>query len=134
MFVDEAFDPLLHNWRLPGRSADIHRIFAPVDVAARILDMPIHGLNALSRMRRADGAAYVEERSVANAKGIGVRIFALDDLHAFLKEHVSLKEYADAQGVAPKWMKVRLDAQSIDPISPKYELGRVWYRREDLTF
>ncbi|MFD1807948.1 hypothetical protein ACFSHQ_06590 [Gemmobacter lanyuensis] len=43
------------------------------DEAARILDMPIHGLNALSRMRRADGAAYVEERSVANAKGIGVR-------------------------------------------------------------
>lgn len=104
------------------------------DEAARILDMPIHGLNALSRMRRADGAAYVEERSVANAKGIGVRIFALDHLHAFLKEHISLKEYAEAQGVAPKWMKVRLDAQGIEPISPKYELGRVWYRREDLTF
>ncbi|MFD1807947.1 hypothetical protein ACFSHQ_06585 [Gemmobacter lanyuensis] len=56
----------------------------------------------------------------------------MDDLHAFLKEHISLKEYAEARGVAPKWMKVRLDAKEIVPISPKYELGRVWYRRADL--
>lgn len=103
------------------------------DEAARILGMPIPGLNALSRMRRPNGTAYVEERSIPNAKGIGIRVFSLDDLHAFLKEHISLKEYAEEQGVAPKWMKVRLDAKGIEPISPKYELGRVWYRREDLA-
>ena len=41
-------------------------------------------------------------------------------------------EIAEAEIFSPKVMKMKLDARGLIPVAPKFELGRVWYRREDL--
>ena len=54
------------------------------------------------------------------------------DLEQFCLQHVSLKEIANDAKSGSKAMKMRLDAEGIEPVAPKYGLGRIWYRRCDL--
>ncbi|WP_417269931.1 TniQ family protein [Celeribacter sp.] len=103
-----------------------------LDQGARIIDMPNHGLSALAKMRNADGAPYVVEHFVENSKGTTIRLFDVETLESFRLEHVSLKEIAEQQSCSSKVMKMKLDAHGVVPFAPKYELGRVWYRRRDL--
>ncbi|MBU0643282.1 MAG: TniQ family protein [Alphaproteobacteria bacterium] len=103
-----------------------------LDEGARIIGMPNHGLSALVKMRNADGAPYVVEYFVENSKGTTVRLFDVESLESFRLDHVSLKEIAEQQSFSTKVMKMKLDAHGVLPLAPKYELGRVWYRRKDL--
>ncbi|WP_299027989.1 TniQ family protein [uncultured Sulfitobacter sp.] len=103
-----------------------------IEEAVQLIGMPQQGLNNLLRMRNADGVPYITERLVNNAKGVSVRLFALDEIRAFRRDYVSLTEIAEAEECYPKIMKVKLDDRGLVPVAPRYELGRVWYRRADL--
>lgn len=100
--------------------------------AASMIGMPLQGLYNLSRMQKPSGAPYLVERVVENAKGKPVRLFSTDEILAFRKEHISLMDIAEAESFSSKVMKMKLDGRRMVPVAPKYELGRVWYRREDL--
>ena len=69
-----------------------------------------------------------------NAKGKKVRLFAMDEIRLFRKKHISLLDIAVTQNFSPKVMKMKLDGRGLMPLAPKYELGRIWYRRADLQF
>ena len=103
-----------------------------VEEAVQLIGMPQQGLNNLVRMRNADGEPYISERMMNNAKGVPVRLFALDEIEAFRRDHISLTEIAEAESCYPKIMKVKLDDRGLVPVAPRYELGRFWYRRADL--
>lgn len=102
------------------------------DEGARIIGMPPHGLSALAKMRKADGSFYVETHFAENSKGAKIRLFAVEDLLQFRREHISLKEIAEQQWFSSKVMKMKLVGRGLVPLTPKYELGRIWYRRKDL--
>lgn len=95
--------------------------------------LPLQGLYNLSRMRKPNGSPYLVERIVENAKGAPVRLFSVDEILAFRKEHISLMDIAEAEVFSPKVMKMKLDGRGLVPVAPKCELGRVWYRREYLN-
>ena len=101
--------------------------------AVTMIGMPQQGLNNLVRMCKPDGSPYLVELSVKNAKGKPVRLFSMNEIHAFREEHISLKDIAEAETFSPKVMKMKLDGRGLLPVGPKYELGRLWYRREDLV-
>lgn len=61
-----------------------------------------------------------------------MRLFSLEGVRAFRRDHVSLKEIAEAESSSSKVMKVNLDRRGVVPLAPKFELGRVWYRKADL--
>ena len=103
-----------------------------IEEAAQLISMPQQGLNKLIRMRKADGSPYITERIVVNAKAVPVRLFAVEEIIAFRRDYVSLKEIAEADMFSSKVMKMKLDGRGLVPLAPKYELGRVWYRRVDL--
>lgn len=100
--------------------------------AASMIDMAQQGLYNLVRMRKRDGSPYLVERTIENAKGATVRLFSMEEILAFRREHISLMEIAEAETFSPKVMKMKLDGRGLVPVAPKYELGRIWYRREDL--
>lgn len=89
-------------------------------------------MNALLKLRDADGAPYLSEYPEVNAKGATVRLFDMAEILAFRHGHVSLKEIAEAQSFSPKVMKMKMDARGAVPLAPGYELGRIWYRRADV--
>lgn len=101
--------------------------------AALMIGLPQQGLYNLSRMRKPNGSPYLVERIAENAKGSPVRLFSVDEILAFRKEHISLMDIAEAEVFSPKVMKMKLDGRGLVPVAPKCELGRVWYRREDLN-
>ncbi|UOA26052.1 TniQ family protein [Pseudosulfitobacter sp. DSM 107133] len=103
-----------------------------LDEGARIIGMPNHGLSALAKMRNVDGSPFVVEHFVENSKGTTIRLFDLESLESFRLDHVSLKEIAEQQSFSSKVMKMKLDVHGVVPLAPRYELGRVWYRRKDL--
>lgn len=103
-----------------------------VEESAQLIGMPQQGFNFLVRMRKADGSPYIAERLVDNGKGVSVRLFPLDAVRAFRRDHVSLKEIAEAESSSIKVMKMNLDRRGVVPLAPKFELGRVWYRKADL--
>lgn len=106
--------------------------YVGIEEAVQLIGMPQQGLNNLVRMRNADGEPYIREQMVNNAKGVPVRLFARDEIQAFCRDHISLTEIAEAESCYPKIMKVKLDDRGLVPVAPRYELGRVWYRRADL--
>ncbi|WP_299928766.1 TniQ family protein [uncultured Pelagimonas sp.] len=103
-----------------------------LDEGARIIGMPPHGLSALSKLRKADGSTYVGTYFFENSKGVRIRLFAVEELLQFLQTHISLKDFAEKHWFSAKVMKMKLDGRGLVPIAPKYELGRIWYRRNDL--
>ncbi|WP_370270422.1 TniQ family protein [Nioella sp.] len=103
-----------------------------IEEAVALIGMPVHGVNALLRLRDGDGAPYLSEYPGVNAKGATVRLFDVSEILAFRRGHVSLKEVAEAQSFSPKVMKMKLDGRGAVPLAPGYELGRIWYRRADL--
>ena len=103
-----------------------------LDEAARIIGMPRHGLSAVAKIRKSDGTPYVTEHFVENSKGARTRLFAVEELRAFLREHVSLTEIAAKEHFSVKVMKMKMDGRGAVPLTPKYELGRVWYRKADV--
>lgn len=107
--------------------------FVGVEQAANLIGMPIQGFNNLVKLKTHDGAAYVTEHHIENGKGRPVRLFPTKDIERFRREHISLKEHADRHAISQKVMKMKLDARGIQPITPRFELGRVWYRVADLS-
>ena len=107
--------------------------YVGIEDAVTMIGMPQQGLNNLVRMCKPDGSPYLVELSVKNAKGKPVRLFSMNEIHAFREEHISLKDIAEAETFSPKVMKMKLDGRGLLPVGPKYELGRLWYRREDLV-
>ncbi len=99
--------------------------------AARIVGMPTHGISWVSKIRKPCGAPYFAEHFVSNAKGTQTRLFAVEDLQWFLDHHISLSELAETERFSVKVMKLKMDGRGAVPIAPKYELGRIWYRRGD---
>lgn len=104
-----------------------------IEEAVQFIGMPQQGLNNLVRMRKANGEPYLAERLVENAKGVSVRLFSLDEIRAFRRDHISLTEIAQTETSSPKSIKIKLDGRGVVPVAPKYELGRVWYRRVDMN-
>lgn len=104
-----------------------------LDEASRIVGMPKSGVSALVRLLGRDGEPYVREYWAENSKGAKTRFFDRIDLERFRSDHISLKEIAANAECAPKSMKMRLVSDGIDPVAPKYELGRIWYRRCDVS-
>jgi hypothetical protein len=107
--------------------------FIGIEDAVQFIGMPQQGLNILVRMRKANGEPYITVRLVHNAKGVPVRLFSLDEIRAFRRDHLSLTEIAEAETSSPKSIKIKLDGRGVVPVAPKYELGRVWYRRVDMN-
>lgn len=107
--------------------------YVGIEDAVAMIGMPQQGLNNLLRMRDREGAPYLVEQTILNAKGKPVRLFALDEILAFRKAHISLLDIAEAETFSSKVMKMKLDGRGLVPLAPKYELGRIWYRRKDLT-
>lgn len=106
--------------------------YVGIEEAVELIGMPQQGVNNLVRLSDDDGMPYLSERAVLNAKGKKVRLFAMDEILLFRKKHISLLDIAVAQNLSPKVMKVKLDGRGLMPLAPKYELGRIWYRRADL--
>ncbi|UWR33020.1 TniQ family protein [Sulfitobacter sp. W027] len=104
-----------------------------IEEAAALIGMPVQGVNALVKLRDGEGAPYLREYSEVNAKGATVRLFDMVEILAFRRGHVSLKEIAEAASFSPKVMKMKMDARGAVPLTPRYELGRVWYRKTDLS-
>lgn len=100
--------------------------------AAVLIGMPAQGVNALLKLRGADGTPYLRTHVEMNSKGVAVRLFEVAEILAFRRRHVSLKEIAEAKSFSPKVMKMKLDARGAVPLAPGYELGRIWYRRADV--
>ena len=69
---------------------------------------------------------------IKNSKGAKTRVFDRIDLGEFRLQHISLKEIADAVHFSPKVMKMTLNARCLEPVVPKFELGRIRYRRCDV--
>lgn len=103
-----------------------------LDEASRIVGMPRSGVSALVKLFGRDGEPYVHEYWAENSKGAKSRLFERSDLEQFRLQYVSLKEIANDAKSGSKAMKMRLEAEGIEPVAPKYELGRIWYRRCDL--
>jgi len=103
-----------------------------IDEGAQLIGMRRVGLWGLAKMRKPDGKPYVAEHHVENSKGVKVRLFAVEDLLNFSREHVSLKDFSAEHHTAIKIMKMKLDHRGVMPIAPKSELGQMWYLREDL--
>ena len=103
-----------------------------LDEAARIAGMTKSGVSALVKLVSKDGRPFVRESCIKNSKGAKTRLFDASDLEQFRLQHVSLKEIADNAKSGSKAVKMKLDVEGIEPVAPKYELGRIWYRRCDL--
>lgn len=103
-----------------------------IEEAVALIGMPVHGVNALLRLRDGDGAPYLRAHVEMNSKGVAVRFFEVADILAFRRGHVSLKEIAEAQSFSPKVMKMKLDGSGAVPLAPGHELGRIWYRKVDV--
>ena len=53
----------------------------------------------------------------------------MEELEAFQRDYISLKDYARSVGCSSKAMKMKLDANGIEPIGDHYGVGRFYYRR-----
>ncbi|MEM1352294.1 MAG: hypothetical protein AAGF27_08105, partial [Pseudomonadota bacterium] len=106
--------------------------YVSLDEGARIIGMPKFGLSALAKLRAPDGTHYARDHWLQNSKGAKMRVFERADLERFRKQHISLKEIAEAARFSPKGMKMELDARGLMPVAPRFELGRIWYRRDEI--
>ena len=88
-----------------------------VDEATRILGMTRFGVSTLAKLRTLLGEPYLRERHFENAKGVRMRLFALEELQIFVRDHISLMEYARSLSFPLKVMKRKLDANGIEPIT-----------------
>lgn len=103
-----------------------------LDEGARIIGIPKYGLSGLAKLHAADGTSYVRDDWVENSKGIRIRLFNKVDLEDFRRRYVSLKEIAEGAQLAPKQVKMKLNALGVKPAVASAHLGRVFYRRCDL--
>lgn len=99
------------------------------DEAARLTGLSRPALNALTRIPRPDGGAWLSVREKRNAKGAAVRLFPVDQLEDFLAEHISLKAYAAERKWSSKSAKMKLEQEGIRPVVDDHSLGRFYYRR-----
>ena len=103
-----------------------------LDEGARIIGIPKYGLSGLAKLHAADGTSYVRDDWMENSKGIRIRLFNKVDLEDFRRRYVSLKEIAEGAQLAPKQVKMKLNAMDVKPAVASAHLGRVFYRRCDL--
>lgn len=103
-----------------------------LDEGAKIIGMPKSGLSVLAKLRAPDGTLYVRDHWLQNSKGAKMRVFERADLEQFRKQHISLKEIAEAADFSPRVMKMKLDVLGLTPVVPRFELGRIWYRRDEV--
>lgn len=101
------------------------------DEAAGIIGMSRFHFFALQRAMKPDGQPCVRSRVIQNAKGTKVFLYCLEDVSAFHGDHISANELAKQRNVALKDLRRKLGKVGVHPLMPKYELGRVWYRREE---
>ncbi|WP_299415780.1 TniQ family protein [uncultured Sulfitobacter sp.] len=102
--------------------------------AARILGMNTYNLRNLAKLLDPDGKPYLTEHFIKkNSKGVQVSVFMVDELLAFLRTHVSLKDYAEMHIFSPKVMKMKLDGRGLKPIVADHSLGRFFYRKADIA-
>lgn len=104
-----------------------------LDEAARIAGMPKSGISALVKLVGQNGQPHVRDYWIENSKGAKTRVFDKSDLVQFRSQHNTLKQIAAGARCAPKSMKIRLDAEGVYPVAPKYKLGRIWYRRSEVS-
>ncbi len=103
------------------------------DEAARLTGLSRPALNVLTRIPRPDGGAWPSVREKLNAKGAAVRLFPVDQLDAYLAEHISMKAYAAERKWSAKSAKIKLHRKGIRPVVDDHSLGRFYYRRTDLA-
>lgn len=103
-----------------------------VHEAAQILDVTTSCISTLAKLHDPSNAPYLREMATENTKGVRTRIYSKTELLAFRDRHLSLSDIATRQGLAPRWMKVRLDNLGVKPIASPKALGRLYYRRADL--
>jgi hypothetical protein len=103
-----------------------------IEEAARLLDLLPFGVSSLAKLHDSAGTPYLCEKFVENAKGTRCRVFSRSEVQEFLKSYVALRDIAAGAGLAPRWMKERLDARGVAPIAPHRGIGRLYYRRSEL--
>ncbi len=95
--------------------------------------MSAANLNFLAKLTDVAGKPYVQEHFMENSKGAKIRIFSSEDIAAFLRDHISLKDYAKSLMFSSKVMRMKLEGRGIKPITEEYGLGRLYYRKADLA-
>ena len=103
-----------------------------IEEAAALIGMTLQGVNALLKLPRDDGSPFIKTHEEKNAKGKTVRLFDRAEILAFRRGHTSLKEIAKASECSLKTMKLKMDAQGALPLTPRREIGSIWYRRCDV--
>ncbi|MDP2079528.1 TniQ family protein [Pseudotabrizicola sp.] len=101
--------------------------------AARLLNLSVSNLSFLGQLTDTDGKPYLQKHFVENSKGAKIRIYSTEDIATFLRNHISLKEYAESLMFSSKVMRKKLDCRGIKPITESYSLGRLYYRKADLA-
>lgn len=101
--------------------------------AARRLNMSAANLNFLAKLTDVAGKPYVQEHFMENSKGAKMRFFSAEDIAAFLRDHISLKDYAESLMFSSQVMRMKLEGRGIKPIIKEYGLGRLYYRKADLA-
>lgn len=137
----ECTDPALRFKGILVSPDDVRRVLSRqgaqdhlgVQDAAQILDMKPFGISTLVKLRDRSGQPFLREYTVTNAKGIQARVYSRAELEAFRDRHVALRDIGAVYGLAPKWMKAKLEVQGIRPIASHTGLGRLYYLRDDVS-
>ena len=83
-------------------------------------------------MRDKKGLPFFTEHLVEEDGLLPKQMLNLKEVHAFLRDHISLKEYALKMGVAPRAASNALERAGVEAIAPRKVLSRKIYLRADM--
>lgn len=100
---------------------------------ASLLGVKPYGVAHLATLLGDDGSLLLRERVAVNAKGVKQYFYSPKDVAIFSASHVHLSTYCNEIHIGVKHVKMALDAQDIEPITPvRSGLSGYIYRRSDL--
>ena len=100
--------------------------------AAELIGLPTEALPKLLKMRDKKGLPFFTEHLVEEDGLLPKQMLNLKEVHAFLRDHISLKEYALKMGVAPRAASKALERAGVEAIAPRKVLSRKIYLRADM--
>ena len=100
--------------------------------AAELIGLPTEALTKLLKMRDKKGLPFFTEHLVEEDGLLPKQMLNLKEVHAFLRDHISLKEYALKMGVAPRAASNALERAGVEAIAPRKVISRKIYLRADM--
>lgn len=102
--------------------------------AACLIGLPTEGLTKLTKMQDQTGSPLFTMH-FQKVDGLQPKqIIDLEEVYAFQRDHILLKDYASQLGVTPRVASRRLNELGVEAIAPRDELSRRIYRRSDIAF